>query len=65
MIRRILGAALVAALLCGCTSDRLARGVYEGSKARNESLKGTPREPSGSELPSYDQYEKERKAPAR
>lgn len=60
---RILGSALAAALLCGCTSDQLARGVYEGSKARNDSLKGTPREQSGSDLPSYDRYEKERKAP--
>ncbi|MGB5080499.1 MAG: hypothetical protein WBO23_07130 [Burkholderiales bacterium] len=64
-VSRFLGAALVAALLFGCSSDRLARGVYEGSKARNDSLKGTPREKSKNELPSYDQYEKERNAPAR
>ena len=60
---RVLGAAIAAALLCGCAPDRLARGIYEGSKARNESLKGTPRENPKGELPDYDQYEKERRAP--
>jgi len=63
MVHRLLGAALVAALLCGCSWEQVSRGIYEGSKARNESLKGTPMERSKGELPSYDQYEKERKAP--
>jgi len=62
-VHRVLGAALAAALVCGCASEQLARGVYEGAKARSDSLKGTPREQPGSDLPGYEQYDKERKAP--
>jgi len=64
MVHHLPSAALVAALLCGCSWEQVLRGIYEGSKARNKSLKGTPMEKSEGELPSYDQYEKERKAPA-
>lgn len=64
MVPRILGAVLLSAVLSGCSWEQASRGFYEGSKAYNDSLKGTPREKSKNELPSYDQYEKERKAPA-
>jgi len=64
MVHRLLSAALVASLLCGCSWEQVSRGIYEGSKAHNESLEGTPMEKSKNELPSYDQYQKERKAPA-
>jgi len=64
MIARIFGATLLAALLYGCSWEQTSRGIYEGSKAYNDSLKGTPREKSKNEFPSYDQYEKERKTPA-
>jgi len=39
----------------------MSRNVYEGAKVYNESLKWTPLEKSTSDLPSYDQYEKERR----
>jgi len=61
--RRLAGAGLAAALLCGCSPQQLARGVYEGTKARNDSLKGSPRENPKGDLPGYDEYERERRAP--
>ena len=49
--------ALVSAALSACTAE----GIYEGSRAHNKTIKSTPMERSKEELPSYDQYEKERR----
>ena len=51
-------------VLAACTTDQVARGIYEGSKAYNKSIESTPLEKSKSEPPSYDQYEKERRGGA-
>jgi hypothetical protein len=51
-------------VLTACTTEQLSRGIYEGSKAYEKSTKSTPLEKSKSELPSYDQYEKERRGGA-
>src|SRR5882762_3270826 len=52
---RCLSFALVS--LSACTAE----GVYEGSRAYDKAVKSTPMEKSKEELPSYDQYEKERR----
>jgi hypothetical protein len=49
--------AFVSIELFACTAE----SVYEGSRAYNKSIKSTPMEQSKGELPSYDQYEKERR----
>ena len=54
---RCLAFALVSAVL----SARTAEGIYEGSRAYNKAVKSTPMEKSKEGLPSYDQYEKERR----
>jgi hypothetical protein len=48
--------AFVSTVLSACTAE----GIYEGSRAYNKAIKSTPMEKSKEELPSYDQYEKER-----
>lgn len=53
--------ALVSAAFPACTAE----GVYEGSRAYNKAIKSTPMEKSKDELPSYDQYEKERRGAAK
>jgi hypothetical protein len=52
---------LLAAALPACTTEQAARGVYEGSRAYNKATQSTPLEKSKSDLPDYDQYEKERR----
>ncbi len=54
-------AALAIFLLCACTTEQVSRNVYEGTKARNESLKSTPLEQGKSPSMSYEEYEKERR----
>ena len=49
--------ALVSTALSACTAE----GIYEGSRAYNKTIKSTPMEKSKEELPSHDQYEKERR----
>ena len=49
--------ALASTALSACTAE----GVYEGSRAYDKAVKSTPMEKSKEELPSYDQYEKERR----
>jgi len=62
MKRRLaLAAVLASQVLAACTSDQLSRGIYEGGRAYEKSIKSTPLEKSKSGLPSYDQYEKERR----
>jgi hypothetical protein len=54
--------AILAALSSGCTAQQLSRNIYEGTRAHEASLRGTPREQSRTPMPSYDQYERERQA---
>ena len=49
--------AFVSTAFSACTAE----GIYEGSRAYNKTIKSTPMERSKDELPSYDQYEKERR----
>ena len=49
--------ALVSTAFSACTAE----GMYESSRIYNKALKGTPMEQSKDELPSYDQYQKERR----
>ena len=49
--------AFVSTAVSACTAE----GIYEGSRAYNKTIKSTPMERSKDELPSYDQYEKERR----
>jgi len=51
-------AALAAVLLCGCTAEQLSRGLYEGARARNDSLRSTPHDNADGRSLSFDQYEK-------
>ena len=49
--------AFVSTALSACTAE----GIYESSRAYNKTIKSTPMERSKEELPSYDQYERERR----
>ena len=62
--RLVLAVAFASQALAACTTDQLSRGIYEGSRAYNKSVETTPLEKSKNELPSYDQYEKERRGGA-
>jgi len=53
--------ALVLVPLSACTTEQVSRGIYEGSRTYDKSIQSTPLEKSKNELPSYDQYEKERR----
>jgi len=53
--------AFIPTAFSACTAE----GIYEGSRAYNKTIKSTPMEKSKDELPSYDQYEKERRGVAR
>jgi len=55
----------VVTVLSGCAAESMSRGVYEGSRAYDKALKSTPMEKSKDELPTYDQYEKERRGDAK
>lgn len=55
---------LLALMVVACSADQAARGIYEGSRTYNKSIESTPLEKSKSELPPYDQYEKERRGGA-
>ena len=57
----LLFCAFVSTAFSACTAE----GIYEGSRAYNKTIKSTPMEKSKDELPSYDQYEKERRGVAR
>ena len=52
-------------LFSGCTTEQMSRGIYEGGRAYEKSVQSTPLEKSKSELPSYDQYERERRGAER
>ena len=53
--------AFVSTAFSACTAE----GIYEGSRAYNKTIKSTPMERSKEELPSYDQYERERRGAGR
>ena len=53
--------AFVSTAFSACTAE----GIYEGSRAYNKTIKSTPMERSKEELPSYGQYEKERRGAAK
>lgn len=55
---------LLASLLAACSSEQVSRGVYEGSRTYEKAVQSTPLEKSKSELPPYDEYEKERRGGA-
>jgi hypothetical protein len=57
-----LATAALTALLNGCTSREISRNLYEGARAHDESLRSTPREQSRPPLPSFDEYDRERRA---
>ena len=58
----LLATVITAVIAGGCTNQEISRNIYEGARAYQESQRGTPREQSGAPLPSYDQYERERRA---
>lgn len=62
LLRSVLVLPLI--LFSACTTEQMSRGIYEGSRAYEKSIQSTPLEKSKSELPSYDQYEKERRGGA-
>ncbi len=54
--------ALFVLLASGCTTQELSRNIYEGIKTHEESLKSTPLGKPGTASPSYDEYDRERRA---
>jgi hypothetical protein len=52
-------------VLAACSTEDVSRGIYEGSRSYEKAVQSTPLEKSRSELPPYDQYEKERRGAAR
>jgi hypothetical protein len=66
MTRSLLRSLLLLSLtpFLGCTTEQASRGIYEGSRTYNKAIQSTPLEKSKSEVPSYDQYEKERRGGA-
>jgi len=51
-------------LLCACTTD-LSRGVYEGVRQRNEAPKPGSADNAPTRAPSFEDYERERRALSR
>ena len=56
---------LPALLLCACTTHDFSRGIYEGVRQHNESLKPVPPDPTAPRAPGYEDYERERRALAK
>ena len=54
--------ALFVLLASGCTTQELSRNIYEGIRTHEESQKSTPLEKPGTVSPSYDEYDRERRA---
>ena len=54
----------VAFAVSGCAGQDLSRNLYEGIQLYNQSQKKTPREGPLGPTPTYDQYERERRADA-
>jgi len=51
---------LAVALLAGCASDELYRGIYEGTRARHQALKPPAESTVDAKPLDYDQYQAER-----
>jgi len=64
MLRRVLASILVVASVAGCSSSEIARNVYEGGRAYDESIRGTPLEKSHTPAPGFDEYDRARRAPS-
>ena len=58
----ILAAAPLPMLLGACANAGISRNVYEGVRAHLESLRATPREQSRTPLPSFEEYDRERRS---
>lgn len=56
---RFLLVALAVAALSACSAQQFLRNTYEGIRAYNDSLRGTPLETSKDPSVSYDQYQQE------
>ena len=54
--------AVCTTLSCGCTTQEASRNVYEGVKSRDETLHSRPPENSSPRAPTYEEYERERRA---
>ena len=54
--------AIYVGMLWGCTTQEVSRNVYDGVKNHNEALKSTPPEDSSPRVPSYEEYDRERRA---
>jgi hypothetical protein len=54
--------AVCTVLSCGCTTEEASRNVYEGVKSRDETLHSRPPENSSPRAPTYEEYERERRA---
>ncbi len=52
--------AMAVALLAGCNSDGLYRGIYEGTRTRNQALKPPSESTADAKPLDYDQYQAER-----
>ena len=54
--------AAVTVILAGCSTQDISRNLYEGIRLHNESQRGTPREGPPGPTPTYDEYERGRRA---
>ena len=57
--------AVCAVLSCSCTTEQASRNVYEGVKSRDETLHSRPPENSSPRAPTYEEYDRERRALSR
>lgn len=54
----------IAVAVSGCAGQDFSRNFYEGIQLYNQNQRGTPREGPLGPAPTYDQYERERRADA-
>jgi hypothetical protein len=57
-----MSAALLALFLNACTLAEISRNVYEGARARGDTLQAVSFAQFARPSPSYEQYERERRA---
>jgi hypothetical protein len=62
VIHHVFLIAMSGALLCGCTTEQISRNVYEGVKNHNEAIHSAPPDYTAPRAPSYDDYDRERRA---
>lgn len=51
---------LAAVGLSGCGAEQMLRSAYESMRSYNKAVESTPLQTSRDELPSYDEYRRER-----